>query len=262
MANRKKREQALPLSVKNILRGTPDPFTAVSGFRETLSKKHYPGLSKWLAVFGTRAAAFWAGRKPRAIPFLRSEKRILAAIPPDDELFWAGCWISQHPELLCNFAKAQASFSTALLTQDYGSCLRQLDETDRRFGISQWSIDARLALLQLGEGLEAQKHYLSGFRAQVRSGAVEFVTYFISQRNEGATNPLSFSEKMVEALPQLTSNEEFQVYTLFKIVGLWNGEPEAAGTILRWEFSTPIVDYYDTFIRLASQSIRDSTPQS
>jgi hypothetical protein len=255
VSKRNKATSELPLQIKNLLRGTRDLYGQISLLRPALSRRHLPGLAKWLFTYRMLARGFDLGRRPRSLKRLRNETRAMGPIAAIGEVEWAASWLTLESNFLSDFVRRRESFDKTLLILDYDSCLAYLEAIENDFGFSQWTIENRLGLLQCGKGLEAQKMFLADVRNQVQDAAFEFVAYFLSQRNEKTTNPISFRKYLMENVPNWTENTELSNYFLFKLLHHWNGDPDVAAQVLRFEFASPTIDFYETFLALAAQSV-------
>jgi hypothetical protein len=245
----------LPLQIRNALRGTRDIFGTLAGLRSTCSHRHLKDLARWLFISSVRAPHFHSGLRPRSIQYIRREPRILTELKQSIyELDWGVYWIDLHSATISNFLKARSQFEDLLLSADCDSCLSSLDQIESQFGHSQWGIDTRLFLLQNGKGLEAQKTFLKQVRTESSNFLVEFLTYFASVRNEEKTNPYSFRKMITEGVPQwLADNPSLQKYVILKLVAPCDGRADSIAEILRREFTSPVIDYYETFVSLALQ---------
>jgi hypothetical protein len=232
MSEKRDKRGDLPLSVRNLLRGTKDPFGQISMLRQSLSSKHLPALLKWLHTFGTKARAFQAGKRPRALRHLRSEGRVLGPIGIDDEFDWAAESILQHDEFIGRFLKASREMERRLLACDTEECLKYLNQLESELCFSQWGINYRLLLLQNAKRLESQKAFLADIRTQLSRSVVEFVSYFVSQRNEEKTNPFSFRKLMLTNISQWKGTVDFQDYIEFKLLDTWSYTSEGTADVL------------------------------
>jgi hypothetical protein len=245
----------LPTKVRNSLRSSPDPFSKLSQLRETLSPAQFPALVNWLANFGNRSHAFHSSRRPKSIAALRAERRILNPLPLADELRWALATIVQYKTVIQEFIDVRKDFSHSLLKGSVDEAITALDEIEGRLGISLWSIEVRFALLQLGRGLEVQKAWLTTLREQLSSGTVEFIAYFLSERNEETINPERFRSNIIATVPLHTTNPEFATYALFHLANYWSATPGTISTLLRWEYNSSLVDYYESLVRLMTSIV-------
>jgi len=243
----------LPTAIKNSLRGTRDIFGTVSSVRPLVSSRRLKELAGWLATSSLRAPAFHYGLRPRSISHIRREGRVLEELAhPELELHWAANWILANKKTVGEYLKLRSEYEELLMSTDADTCLKALDALEARVGFSQWGVDSRLFVLQNGKGLESQKTFLKQIRAQGKNGFVEFFSYYISERNEDTTNPFSFRRKIAKSVPEWMNTPALQNYALFKLTGSCDGKAGTVADILRWEFTSPILDLYETFISVAT----------
>ena len=85
--------------------------------------------------------------------------------------------------------------------------------------------------------------------------AVYYLAYVISQRNEDTTNPHKFRARIKEESTGWNILDDFRDYILFRAADLFPESPRALGAVFRIEAVSPIVDQYETFIRLAAHEV-------
>lgn len=198
---------------------------------------------------------FSIGRQPSTVASLRAERRMLNDIPFDAEVGWAQAYLLGYADLLSSFSSRRAQFSNAILNRSPSSSLLLLDDIDCDFGLSLWSIEQRLCLLQLSQGLEAQKRFTQEIKEQSQSGTVRFLVTLWSIRNERATHFETFRQELKERLPYWTENREFSDYALFRCADELEPSARAFARMLQWEFTSPVIDLYEVFVRLGFRSV-------
>jgi hypothetical protein len=250
---------SLPLKVRNTLRGANDPYALISTLRSHLSADKYELLASWLAVYGSRSAGFHNSRRPRNLRAVRADERIPIIVSPADEFRWATAYLTQYKEHIQAFIDTSARFNNVLLTSNMKDAMTHLDGIDHQLGLSLWSIEKRFFLLQSHDGLEAQKVFLADIRRATRSSVVQFLAFFTSQRNEHTTNQEKFRTQIVDLLRTATSSQEFRTYAMFRLLDQCDSDQDALATILRWEQSSPIIDYYETLVRLVTRATDDGS---
>ena len=183
----------------------------------------------------------------------------LAAILPDHEVLWATEILKRHAARINSFLEHAREYERTLLGEDYPKSFDLLDKIERDLGISLWLIENRIALLQLAQGLERQKAYLSSIRGQRVSNPVAVIAFYASQRSESATNPLRFKQQMAERAASWEVPEEYKMYLMFKIADDFRFSLKNCGALLQYEATSSIIDYYETFIRAAQKSALDGS---
>lgn len=253
------KRQKVPVNILKLLRGTKDPYNRMSRLREQLPLSDYPDLVNALIFLGSQSFAYANSRQPRTAVHLRQERRLFTPVTLKAEIAWATPYLQHHASILNDFVPKARSFDRALLSGTADEAVEILDTIENVHGVSFWSIEARLAFLQFSKGLEAQKAYLTKVRELAENGTVKFVAYFLSERNEATTNPINFKTYMLESIPQWTDNPEFETYVLYRLADQWEQQPQSVAKILRWEFTSSIIDYYETYLKLATKALAEET---
>lgn len=95
--------------------------------------------------------------------------------------------LEDQRSIISDFWLIQAKLEQRILSGNFDAALSVLDEVDEIFGLSFWAIELRIALLQAGRGLEAQKEFAGSFGREAPGSAAAVVAYWVSQRNEEGT---------------------------------------------------------------------------
>jgi hypothetical protein len=157
---------------------------------------HYEQLRATLPLADIPQAVLWVrgtpyrgiGTSDRELP--RSFDRMRpnwpnAPLPMSAEFRWAvGTAVAFQNELR-RFVQLSTAFSKHLLASSFDEASKALGTIDAEVGKSLWGIKARLLLLQLATGFEAQKRFAGEVTtAARRNSLVPYITYFASVRNE------------------------------------------------------------------------------
>ncbi len=247
----------IPEKIKSRLRGTSHLRATVSDIRQTISPTRYSTLIPWLHIVRHDGRGVFSGQFPSHITRLKRDP-LFEAIPPDDEIRWATELLKYHASKIDSFVGRKAEYERSILTGNYSECSDALDSIERDFGFSMWSIETRIALLQAAHGLERQKGYVNSIRAVRITNPVAVIAFFASHRNEPATNPLHFKSLMVEHAEKWKIESQYKDYLLFRIADICDFTPERCAALLRFEATSAVIDYYDSYVRLAQRAILDS----
>jgi hypothetical protein len=177
----------------------------------------------------------------------------LSAVSIERELAWAAAVFVHYHSALNHFLNLKSQVEWNLLAGGYDVCEETLDRIEHEFGFSFWLLDVRLALLQESGGLEAQKAFSALTRSVRPSGdMIPFLAAQISWRNEDTTNPFLYRQTTGELFAEAPISEEFRAYLIFKSTGQCTADPRTISALLRYDASHSLLDYYETFVRLAA----------
>ena len=240
---------------QNQIRGSQNLLAAVSRARAQVANGDLPALVNWLPSVRRNGRGVFNHHFVSSPTNLRRQPT-LEAVAIEREIAWAGLLLRQNSTPISEFVGASNRYATALLTGSYKGCRDQLDSIELRFGASLWSIETRIALLQLIDGLEAQKAYAAAvLKSRGRHDLVSFMTFYISNRNEPNTTPYRFERQFEALADQWEVPADIKAYLFFRILNRSVINRSEFAAILRQETSSPLVDYYETFIRLAQQAM-------
>jgi hypothetical protein len=243
----------LPLSVRNRLRGAADVYLATSLERTSATPNQIRPLASWLATYAPKTPAFHRGRFPSEFRLMRQERRIMPAIEFSREFCWCASTLVCYASALVPMLRDISTIEYASTAVSYDDALGLLDRFDEHHGYSLWSLEMRFALLQRGRGLDEQKALLNKIRTKEVNSSVQFLSFFISQRNEDTTNSLQFPRFLVENISQWVDDPTFKAYALFRLANRWTPTPATITAILRCENMSPILDLYQTFVRIVAR---------
>jgi hypothetical protein len=154
--------------------------------------------------------------------------------------------------VLRQFVGLKSQIESTLLLGDYDLCDESLDRLEKELGFSIWLLEMKIAVLQTSRGLEAQKAYSSQVRGLRPDGdLISFLAHFMSWRNEDTTNPFQFKKTVSQRASDWQVDDEYRTHMLYKLTGECSLDDAVLSTILRYEASYSLIDYYESFIRLA-----------
>ncbi len=243
--------RSLPTNIRNALRGSKDGYAAVAKLRGTIDIELYPALIAWLPNAARSEIGLLTWRFPRSYRSIRPLSRHMSAIPLERELLWTAHFLLAHAELLNRFVQNREALDRYLLLGDYASCLTILDREDEDGGFSLWSLELRIAILSAEKGLEHQKQFMSRIRNECEGRFASFFAYWISQRNEQTTNALRYQSTFVDSTRAWQLTDDFSAYLNYRVADYVKLSPSSISAILRAEATSPVLDYFDTFARLA-----------
>lgn len=240
--------------VQNHLRGSSDPLGTLSVLRGKINPSDLSSVVAWLPKLRHNGRGIFQGQYPAKIGDFR-QQRILDSVSPDREFAWARHIFSTHTERICAFIQFTREYERRLVSGRYEQCTEVLNDMDSQCGLSLWSLENRIALLQLAEGLEKQKAYVSDVRGAAGESIIAFIVFYLSQRNEDTSTPEHFVSRFTTRLESWSLPVDLKSYLLFRIANRLSSDQVECGHILRFESISPVVDFYDTFIRLSQEVV-------
>ncbi len=252
MSARRKPNKTLSnlVQMQNQVRGSASPIAALSQVRRHVSPDDLQAFVAWLPNVVRKGRGVFSRHQPRTIKDLCRDS-VLNAVSFEREVAWAAAVIQQNGATLSAFVEAATNYEKALVGETPAECEGLLDAIERRFGFSLWTIEARLALLQLTRGLEGQKAYASSvFASRQAADNVSFITYYLSHRNEPTTTSIRFIQQLEDLATGWPVSAGLKAYLLFHIANRPPTGPEALAGTLRHETASALVDQYETFVRL------------
>ncbi len=258
----KKRIATLPLPLRNKLRGTKRPFTVISEARPTLTPQTMPLLAKGMQDLAARGLRTFPYLNPRSLATLRPDDRELAPVSLVNEAMWVAAILALHSTSLNSHLKSTAQLEGLLLQGRFSEVLDQLDLLENAGAHSLGLIELRQAALQAQGGLSAQKEYLRKLRSERKEGdPLAYIAFHGSIRNEPTTQIFSFREHFSERIRTTTADEAFSAWLLFRICDEVSDHTDLA-SVLRSEQASPVSDWYDTFMYLATYVVAHDTPHA
>ncbi|WP_184546128.1 hypothetical protein [Mucilaginibacter sp. FT3.2] len=191
------------------------------------------------------------GKNKRTVRDLDSPRLVQTDV--DSEYFWAKYIILINLPYIKKFLDFSQAYSRHLMAGQYQDAKQALDGIEDNFGASLWLIRNKIALLQITEGLEAQKKYAQAIKSNLRNGGlIKFLVHHTSIRNEPQTSTGRFTSQ-IESITSLLNSDGQVGYDDFSRYYLLGTEPstlEGLANILRLSYSTSIIDYYEAFVLL------------
>ncbi|MBC7837545.1 MAG: hypothetical protein H7Y39_02720 [Nitrospiraceae bacterium] len=192
---------------------------------------------------------------PRRIEDLRRQG-VLSPVNIGREIIWARYLLIRQASQINAFLNCARDFETELTTGDYRLCIGHLDNIEKEFGFSLWTIENRIAVVQLIDGIEKQKAYMASIRdSRSRNDLVSYIAFQISHRNEENATVGHFAEQVSMALDSVKAHPEIRTYVLFRAAHKMPQTEDDVAILLRYEQNSSNLDYYDTFIRLATWAV-------
>jgi len=186
--------------------------------------------------------------------------KVTTAMTPIDvhrEFRWAGAYLTSHAGRLSRFIEYASQFERALLLDEKDNCRKALNSVEEEFGVSLWLIKNKLTFLQASVGLDAQKRYLSEIVREVgQHGVTPFIAYYASVRNEASVTPAGFANQFEQHMGDFRLPNDLDSYLRHHIAPKALLTQEEISHVIRYEHSGPVIDYYETLVRMAQEVVK------
>lgn len=242
---------------KNRVRGASDRVAALATARQAVELSVLDPLAKW--SFSWLPTLGVLGRlTPRRLAELNATPS-LESVGLERDLAWAVAAILRQPNLVRRYLRLKDELDSALLQKSMSECLSILDRMDEALGPSLHTLSARIALIHLGSGLEAQKEFVGGLRKQQASAIVLFCAFWWSVRAEDRTTPEHFRADILRRLETRQAQPETRAQIRYYLL---NDLPESGseGLLLSAATAGSAIDIYEMVLSLAVSAAAERRP--
>jgi hypothetical protein len=258
-SRRRKNTDAL-LDAKNVVRGSRSVVEGLSRARPLTPSGKLSSLADW-TLKSFALGDFTTSLRPRRIGELLSPN-ILEPVSLEAEIEWVVAVFVRFAQAINEYVQARASINNVLLLGKRDGIEDYLSDLSRKVGPSLFEIQIRIATAQVFEGLERQKAYINELRDQRPAQNVKFFAHWWGVRAEDGHTAGSFIAEINERSGKWDVSEHLLALIRFHLL---REVPEkgAEQSLLAAASSTPVVDFYETFVSLAADCVaegRDSAP--
>lgn len=134
-------------------------------------------------------------QRPRAVLTLAP----YTALELRREIEWSVALLERHAEKLIPFLQLSLELQRHLLASDESAAVLLIDDVQKRFGWSAWTVQAKIALLQATDGQDAQKKYVADILTE-NTGLLRAIAHLASQRNEGPVGISGFKLRAADII--------------------------------------------------------------
>ena len=156
-----------------------------------------------------------------------------------------------HRNDLREFVAARSRFENELLDGSYGNAIKVLEEIESSFGVSYWLLEAKIALLALSDGLEAQKNFVDSVKTSALNTVAAAVAYYVSERNEPSVSPGRYIERVKAVIEKSNLAEGQEAHLLFRLARVIHETDNDLTPIVAYEKSHSVIDLLDTIVDVA-----------
>ena len=241
-------------SFRRVLHSKGDLRQGLSLARLQTDPRLFPAIVTELARVPLYLRTFAAEPFPSTYENFKMGKRI-ARLGLEGEFYWSASILSLFVESLSRFVSLRSNFEKHFLLSDYRRAQDILDEIEKTCGVSIWLIANRLQLLQLREGLNAQKKFLGGLLdIEGISPFPAYLAYYLSGRCEENVTFSAFQEFARDVLSGGEIRDYFH-YHFFPFDLSAIQQPERP---IFWEETQCIIDRYQVMVAMMQlQLVRD-----
>lgn len=223
----------------------------LSRARSQVPAEYLPALVAELLKDRTLAAHVVTNSFPLDFDRFTNHRR-LASVDADREFLWTASVLRNYAEQISRFAELRAEFERDFVTGDMDAAGVALEQIGKTLGVSLWYLENKIQLIQLTQGLSAQKAFLE---ATISHPGIDIFAgllgYYFSIRSE---ENYSFNEIATEA-NELLDGEGLGDYTIFHVLPYDLTKIVEPARVVSWEECRPIVDRYLAFVSMAKLQV-------
>ena len=235
---------------KLALMKTNSPDIAFSENRDTIPYDAIDHFAEWMLSSPKLCQGVFSNPYPSAKEW--GGVRVPKPIKNKSEFAWCCAILIRHSECISEFINHADLFNKAFLLDRYEECSKILDTVERLYGYSLWLVKKKIGLLQVSKGLETQKKYSQSIKDSdgFISDIIPFITHYVSYRSETSISPARFIQAFKSDLKSLHLPSGLNAYLNHHVLSENVNDASNISEILRHEFSSSIIDRYETFIKM------------
>ena len=241
---------------KNIVRGAiankaPNITTLILDTLETLPSLNVGEFVKWVDLYPAQRKRI---QPPRLCSGYRDLWPTRESFPEigsfSTAIRWVHALLSKNSDLVSQYVAFLSDYETYLLTDDLSAALETVEAINNDLGFSIWAIEAKIALLQRLEGLEAQKKYSAAVRELAPDSLPGFIASYTSERNEDNVSFRRFAKKLERQIALQSTTVPIKKFITRRLLGLKGDDisVEDISHVLGVAGSLSIIDAYEGYI--------------
>ncbi len=222
------------------------PRSGLSRARAALPPESFPEIVRELGRQSIYKPLLAPTAFARTLRDFTSKPRLIR-LEADGEIVWTASILALYRDELCSFIILREQFYESYLLGDLVGALNFLQKIEEQFGVSIWLLNQKVQILQLHEGLKAQKDLLEevvntpGF-----SQYAAWLVYYFSVRAEENVSFASLEQQAGDIL----EIPEMGDYWLSHVLPYDLTQVENVATPIAHEEPHPIIDRYETFVAM------------
>jgi hypothetical protein len=234
---------------QNNVRGARWPARVISEARRDMPVELFSAAIAWLRNTPYR------GAPSSTIEFPQGFKQIRRVPDPEPttlvrEFLWAAKTLEQRADPIRDFVSLAREYSRTMMSSDYLSAFSVLDTLDQHLGKSLWGMANRIALSGLSKDTATHKALVAEIKAEASPGEVEYLAHYFGVRNEQAITWPSFKRLYLRHESAQDLPRAYSSYFRFHLLPRDPPSFKQLPTILAFESTSPIIDYYQTVLRI------------
>ena len=211
---------------KNVVRGAlghseSDLAKSVVGALDLLNEPEIDPFLQWIAMYPEKVRRI---RPPEVTHKYADLWPKRSSIPVINDLAVGLKWITKllvnHEEILARYVTLLEQYEIYVLTDQFDNALATIEAMESEIGLSVCIMEAKIAILQKTEGLEAQKKYIDSVRDAAPASLPAFIAYYTSERNEKNVSFTRYAAKIEEIIARQTVTAPIQKYLTRRLLGL------------------------------------------
>lgn len=165
---------------------SPNPHIVIATLSELRASRppaEYASLYRAFrtAANGTLRTLTSSPKSPSELVWVRN---VLASLPVWQELEWASHWLTPYAVRINAFRRCSTSIQDKVIKGDLEEARCLLDEYIHLNGWSLWAVELRAALLQMSQGTEVQRNWLSELQAKSVNSVPGLLFEVFGDRND------------------------------------------------------------------------------
>lgn len=172
------------------------------------------------------------------------------------EVQWAAviCYVSRF--VINSYLALRASFFEKFAAGNFKAAKVVLDEIDTECGKSLWTIENRICLLNISEGFEAQKKFVTTETKKFSRSNFAFMTASIGERNEPRVTAEAFEQRLRHRSTswEITPGQISHIF--YRLCNIVEPEEDQFASILAHEATYSSIDLYEAILDLVRRSKR------
>lgn len=245
-------------ALRSKLRTGASPHLTVARFRDACKRDELLYYAQRLNELPEAKTYAMGIPFPRTLAEVRLSHR-QGTLDAEEEWLWSACQIRLFAKELASFLSLEKRIEAACLTGYYSEARNALEEIKNQFGYSLWYLETLIGILELSEGLDAQKTFVQKItKDEELPGELRAFVYFFSLRAEKSVSPERYQSILRNTWSRVFDDTDASgQYYAFRLNFFGAVRFRDPISVLLHERNSSIIDRYLTFIRLMQVIIAD-----